>query len=239
MIHPSAIDLEAFSAGEESAVVSAHVTACEACGAFVAGAKKLFARFDAGPLLARARVEEAKAARRQKVTVLAAAGIPLAAAAIALLVLRPPKAPDVGDRRASGTATGSAGPVAMAKSSSDPDTTFKGSLQVAVVRERGKDQERFTADVRIRPGDRLRLEVALDRSQAILAGVLADDGSWVELMPEAVREPGTHLSEKSVRVDARPNSGTLLIGNPEDVRRARATGNREGVRAIELVWEAP
>jgi hypothetical protein len=114
-------------------------------------------------------------------------------------------------------------------------------MQLAIVRDRGGAQERFVASVKVRPGDRLRIEVALDRSQAILGGVLGDDGSWVELMPEAVRDPGTHFSEKSVRIDAQKADGTVLVGPPDLVRRARDAHLKaiDGVRALHVEWEAP
>ena len=67
------------------------------------------------------------------------------------------------------------------RTAAEPDTRFKGGPQVAVIRERGKDQARFSSTVRVRPGDRIRLEVALDREQAILGGVLADDAQWLDL----------------------------------------------------------
>jgi hypothetical protein len=121
----------------------------------------------------------------------------------------------------------------------EPDTQFKGGPQVAVVRERGGAQARFSRAVQVRPGDRIRVEVALDREQAILGAVLGDDGSYLELMPEAVRGPGTHFSEKSAKFDAAPTRGTILIGTREAVARARATRQLDGVTTVRVEWEAP
>ncbi len=117
------------------------------------------------------------------------------------------------------------------------DTTFKGGVQTLVVRERGKSQARFASTVRVRAGDRLRLEVALDREQAILAGVLSDDGKYLELMPQAVRGPGTHLSERSARVDDAPTYGTIVLGTPEAIARVRETKRIEGVATLRVEWE--
>jgi hypothetical protein len=122
---------------------------------------------------------------------------------------------------------------------SDPETRFKGGMQVAVVRERGGKQERFSSTVRVRPGDRLRAEVALDREQAILGAVLADDGSYLELMPLGTRGPGTHFSERSAKIDAAPSRGTILIGSPEAVARARETRDLAGLSTLRVEWEAP
>jgi hypothetical protein len=127
----------------------------------------------------------------------------------------------------------------------EPDTQFKGGMQIAVVRERGGQQARFSSTVPVRPGDRLRVEVALDHEQAILGAVLADDGSYLELMPQAVRGPGTHFSERSAKIDAAPTQGTILIGSPEAVARARnardahAAKDLPGVATLRVEWEKP
>jgi hypothetical protein len=231
MTHPSAFELEAFAVGEESASVVAHVGECEACKAFVAKARGLTPRFAMDAVLGEAeRVE-----KRRRFTLLVSAGAPLlAAAAAVVLLLRAPHADPTATTAPEAAATT---PVAIAQN--DPDTTFKGGLQLAVVRERTGAQDRFVTAVRVRPGDRLRIEVALDRSQAILAGVMGDDGSWVELMPEAVRPAGTHFSEKSVRIDDHRANGTILVGAPDDVRRARESKRLDGVRALPIAWEGP
>jgi len=179
---------------------------------------------------------------------------PLAAAAAILLLMRSPAPPAPSsddDPRAptnykvqmgtlppglapsptttSGTTSGAA----------EPDTQFKGGMQVAVVRDRAGAQARFSSTVRVRPGDRLRVEVALDHEQAILGAVLADDGSYLELMPQAVRGPGTHFSERSAKIDAAPTRGTIIIGSPEAVARARETKNLEGVTTLRVDLESP
>ncbi len=237
--HPSALDLEAFAAGEDSPRVVAHVEGCDACRGFVARAKTLTMRTPMDRALGEARRHET----RRRFTLLASAGVPLAAAAAAVLFLRAPLT------TTTATTPGSASVAPVALAENDPDTTFKGGVQLAVVRDRTGAQDRFVGTVRVRPGDRLRVEVALDRSQAILAGVLGDDGSWVELMPEAIRDAGTHFSEKSVRIDEHRANGTILVGAPADVKRARdgkqpngkqPNGKRaDGVRTLSVEWEAP
>jgi hypothetical protein len=173
---------------------------------------------------------------------------PLAAAAAILLLLRSPATPprpkaDVDPREPAtykiqmetfppGTV------IATASGAAEPDTQFKGGMQVAVVRERGGAQARFSSTVRVKPGDRLRVEVALDHEQAILGAVLADDGSYLELMPQAVRGPGTHFSERSAKIDAAPTRGTIIIGKPEAVARARETKSFEGVTTLRVELES-
>ncbi|MBX3197465.1 MAG: hypothetical protein KF894_04855 [Labilithrix sp.] len=161
--------------------------------------------------------------------------VPLAAAAALLLFLRAPSARDPLVLDPPPVAPPSA---PAATGDPEPETTFKGGVQVAVIRERAGAQARFTGVVRIRPGDRLRVEVALDREQAILAAVMGDDASWVELMSEGVRRPGTHFSERSARVDASPMQGTILVGSPKAVARARSERRLEGVAAVRVEWES-
>lgn len=124
-------------------------------------------------------------------------------------------------------------PVAAA----EPDTRFKGGMQIAVVRDRGGLQTRFSGPVVVKPGDRLRVEVALDREQAILGAVLSDDGNYLELMPEGVRGAGTYFSERSAKIDETPTRGTIVIGSPEAVARARATKQFDGVATLRVEWE--
>lgn len=165
---------------------------------------------------------------------------PLAAAAAILLLAR--STPDGKPSTPPAASTAPSVPdrilmAPMVPSVSEPETTFKGGLQIAVVRERGGEQVRFSSGVRVRPGDRLRVEVALDREQAILGAVLADDGTYLELMPAAVRGPGTHFSEKSAKIDRSPTYGTIVIGTPEAVARARATKQLDGVASLRVEWE--
>jgi hypothetical protein len=177
---------------------------------------------------------------------------PLAAAAAILLLTRspapaPPSSADPNDPRAPtiykiqmGTIPpGLAPALSGANGAAEPDTQFKGGMQVAVVRDRAGSQARFSSTVRVKPGDRLRVEVALDHEQAILGAVLADDGSYLELMPQAVRGPGTHFSERSAKIDAVGARGTILIGSPEAVARARETRNLEGVTTLRVELESP
>lgn len=217
MQHPSSLDLEAFSVGETSPELETHLAGCEACRRFVAKLGGLEA--PVAPEIS----EPHQATRFAKVIPWI---VPLAAAAVILLLLgrRPP-----GD-----VVTPISRP---SVEQPEPETTFKGALPIAVIRERSGSQERFTGRAMIRTGDRLRVEVALDREQVISAGVLGDDGSWLELMPESSRAAGMHFSEKSARVDAEPLRGTVIVGSPDQVALARSTRNFKGVSTLRLEWE--
>jgi hypothetical protein len=158
------------------------------------------------------------------------------------LLLRSPKTPDSLLPGLAGSAESTVEPVRGAagrKAEGDPrsETTFKGGIQIAVIRERAGEQSRLTGTVSVKPGDGLRVEVALDRDQTILAAVLGDDASWLELMSAGARSPGTHFSERSARVDATPLRGTILVGSPEAVKRARDTGGMQGVAAVRIEWD--
>ena len=129
-------------------------------------------------------------------------------------------------------------PISAQASAQEPETTFKGGVQVAVVRERAGEQERFTSGLGIRGGDRLRIEVALDRPRTILAGVLAADGTWLDLMPEGTRTAGTHFSEQAARFDDEPMRGWILVGPPDAIAASRAArAPSRGVVAMPLDWE--
>ncbi|MEO6029350.1 MAG: hypothetical protein ABIR79_21000 [Candidatus Binatia bacterium] len=220
-MHPNSLDLEAFAVGEPNAKVEAHLKACDACRSFVE-------KLGALPVAKMPELTSPKVSTTLRLGTVISLIVPLAAAALFFFVLRRPPPGDV--------------VTPLPRPSIDqpePETTFKGALPIAIIRERSGEQVRFTSSTKVRPGDRLRVEVALDREQVISAGVLGDDGSWLELMPETTRAPGTHFSEKSARVDSEPLRGTVLAGPPAQVALARATRNFGGVASLRLEWEAP
>ncbi|MDB5212984.1 MAG: hypothetical protein JWO86_911 [Myxococcaceae bacterium] len=193
---------------------------------------------------------------KRKLWLLASSVIaPLAAAAAILLLTRSPAPPplpqaDFDTREPTnykiqmgtippGVVIPNASGGSGASGATEPDTQFKGGMQVAVVRDRGGAQARFSSTVRVRPGDRLRVEVALDHEQAILGAVLADDGTYLELMPQAVRGPGTHFSERSAKIDAAPTRGTIIIGSPAAIAHARETKSLDGVTTLRVELESP
>lgn len=208
MSHPSSLDLEAFACGDDVPGIAAHVDACEACHGFVDRLRGL--PVPAAPV--------AEGHKRGIPLRAAAFALPLAAAAALVLLLRDPSARDA------------AGPIAAAPASTEePSTSFKGVRQVAVIRERDGEQRRFTGKVPVREGDRLRVEVALDREEAILAAVVSDDGSTLELMPAAVRPPGTHYSERSARVEGPPMGGKIVVGG----------SMQDAETVVRVEWERP
>jgi hypothetical protein len=249
-MHPNAIDLQAFACGDDAPHVATHLHECDACTAYVARAGGLAKEAPRGKLpTLDATVSDSDGSERKPATVTAigsrrtkiALAIAPFAAAAAILLWMGTREPVATSPAANGTSPrATAPPTALAVNDTpDPDTTFKGGIQVAVVRERKGVQDRFTNAVRVRPGDRLRIEVALDRSQTILGAVMGEDGSYVELMPAGVRDAGTHFSEKATRVDEHPLRGTILVGTPEAVRLARTTHDLAGLRTLPIEWEAP
>lgn len=258
MIHPSSLDLEAFACGDELERVASHLESCDACRGFVDEARVLAGEGpsteDIERLVARAgRAPAERAANDAPAKPTAPGGrrlwlvtstvvAPLAAAAAVLLLARSAPLPAPAAPAASPSSPSlppAVSPASTAPSpTTDPETTFKGTIQLAVVRERSGEQARFSGHVKVRPGDRIRVEVALDREQAILGAVLADDGSYLEVMPAGVRGPGTHYSEKSARIDGSPTAGTVVIGSPEAVQLARVTKRFEGVTSIRVELEA-
>lgn len=236
MNHPNSLRLESFACGEPNASVESHVDECSECRTFVAGIRAALTR---GPSRVDAERAVARAARRHapsrtRLWTGASVAAPLAAAAALLFFLHGPKTPEP---TASTPATSE--PVALVAPSVEPTTTFKGGIQVAVVRERGGNQARFAGRVAVRPGDRLRVEVALDQEQDILAAIMGEDGSWLELMPQGARSSGTHFSDRSARVDASPLRGTVVVGSPDAMKRAKETKDASGLATIRIDWEAP
>lgn len=243
MTHPNAIELEAFACGEASKATEAHVDACEACHAFVERARGV-ARD--GAQVVPPAIMEAKRKERAR-TLFSAARVlaPIAAAAAVVLWLRTPEGVEH-THTMTNPATSTAAPDPPTTAHSPEDTvptgpsemTFKGGVQLSVVRRRGESQTRMAGEARIRPGDQLRLEVSIDRESEFGAIIIGDDGSSMELMPTKKRGVGTHLSERSARIDADPLSGTIVVGPKDALERARAKGDFGGAATVRLNWES-
>jgi len=219
--HPASYALDGHAAGDHDPEVAAHMATCEVCRSYVE--RSIAAARDAPASAALARVLAAQVAappRKARIVRIAYALAPLAAAAVLVLLLRHPA------------------PTPPATSSSSPSVAgsvqFKGGLQIAIVRERGTDQERFASVVAVRPGDRFRVEVSLDRERPVTAGVLASDGSWLTVLAPALLTSGTHLSERAAAVDDHPIDGVVIAGAPADVERARATRDFTGVTVLAI-----
>ncbi|AKU99330.1 hypothetical protein AKJ09_05994 [Labilithrix luteola] len=247
--HPSSIALEAFACGESVSTVREHVEGCAECRSFVDRMTQASATFaaDAGSIEAMLQRASASAERPSaapdNVVPLALkkadkrlALLPLLAVAAGVLLWL---------RIGSGPSPATLADNSTAKATDisipgEPETSFKGGLLLAVVRERAGDQTRFVSKVGIRGGDRLRIEVALDRSATILAGVLGEDGTFLDLMPEGVRAAGTHFSEQAAHFDSEPTRGWILVGSADAIARSKAAHAPRGdVTVMRLEWEGP
>lgn len=273
-LHPASIDLEAFACGESNDTVAAHVAACESCKAFTSEletASRSFANdADVDDVIARAvhvATTNAKEPGEAHVPVPVTAGVNAPAAVPAVAQVRrldtalrvlPFLAMAAGVllwMRLSGGMTEahplSAPPATTSRTSADTTgTAFKGGTQLAVIRERNGVQKRFTGEVPVRNGDRLRIEVALDHSANILGGVLAEDGTFLDLLREGERGTGTFYSEEAARFDDAPTRGYVIVGTRDAVVHARATfmqhagagpsgGWGEGTTTLKVLWEGP
>jgi hypothetical protein len=227
MEHPSNHLLEEIASGGAHAETEAHIAACAACATYVdelSSAARAFGESEEGDAerfirkLA-ARSEKTEKAKKRAPFWLRAVWIaaPMAAAALAVLVFWPPSTPP-------------------AELTSTPrGDRFKGALQVAAIVDREGRQERVTGEVGVAPGDRLRLEVSLDRAGPIAGGILESDGTWTLLLAPTELEAGTHFSELAARFDDNPTTGFILVGEPERVERARASRDFTGLTVVRIV----
>ncbi len=262
--HPSALALDSLAAGDPVPEAQAHVETCAHCTEYVATVRAEAAAFanaappaflanlealatspvelpgqEKGPAAARAaetpaeerpaaegprvtRLADARA-KRERVLSFAYAALPLALVAAALFVLRPTPTPS---------------PDGFPTAPTESTMRLKGPPVLAVVRDRRGAQERFTSTVAVAPDDRLRVELTVDRGGMYEAGLLGEDGSWLVLLSPTMLAPGAHFSEKAAHFDDKPTQGWLVGGPPEDVARARATRDFNGL-AIVAVKVAP
>jgi hypothetical protein len=220
-LHPTAPKLDAIAAGAPPGSIAAHLEACNACTAYVARmtveANAFRAHADPRAFAEAVRMRAARQRRAARAWI-AAPMVAAAAAAVLWLQATPGVlATDTGLATSSGPA--------------NAGERFKGGLSVAVVRERGGRQERLTGPFEVRASDRVRVEIAVDRDEAITAGLLSSDGTWTVLEAPVTLSAGTHYSDLAARFDETPTDAVLLVGPPADVERARASRNFDGVVA--------
>jgi hypothetical protein len=232
--HPPAHRLDAIAAGDLDPGASAHVESCEACTRYVGQLRAQAARFHAGndarAFVARAEARIEVQPARSRVARVAWAMAPVVAAAALLLLLVRARPQESAPAPA---ASEQAGPA-----SGPREARFKGGLVVVVVREREGIQERFSGPLQVRAGDRLRVEVSTDHDGALAAGLLTDEGEWVQLLASSALEAGTHYSELAARFDDSPTRATLVAGDPAAVDRARRTRDFGGVVAWRVTSRA-
>jgi hypothetical protein len=248
--HPHAARLDGLAVGERDDDARAHVEECEACSRYVASvtqSAEAFAR-EEGPKAAEfvravrareaARVRSARKrwwiaagsrgssiAAGSRGSSIAAGSAVLALAASVLLVVH---------GRPRGAETPEPTPVASGEEATGAPFRFKGHMQVSVIVEHEGLQSRHVGPLALDPGDRVRIEMALDHDQRVAAGVLADDGAWAELQAPALLTAGTHFSERSVAFRGDVPSGWLLAGDADALERARRTRTPTGVVAIRV-----
>jgi hypothetical protein len=234
--HPPAQRLDALAAGDLDADAAAHLSDCSACRSYVEalrGGAREFAAGSSPAAFATAIAERAtqtpapvpKPRRPLRLAWSVAPALAIAAAVVLLLRARAPVSERgvESDRRA--------------VAPDEPAVRFKGAPPLSVIRERNGRQERFAGKVGVRPGDGLRLELALDAQRSIAAGLLAEDGSWVELIPPKPLGAGTHFSELSARFDEHPTRGWLIAGEPAAVESARSSKQLEGLSLVRVEVE--
>jgi hypothetical protein len=249
--HPTMLRLETFVAGHADPEVQAHLEACSECRSLADTWREEAAAFrsasPAGPFVEKVR------ARSLQDTVLAGAG----PKSVSLRLASSNPRTDAKPKRATWLPTASAiaaiaaglffvlrtpaVPIGIALDPGPSGVAFKGeAVQLAVIRERGGEQVRLLGGaegVRVRAGDRLRAEVALDHAGPVQIALVRDDGKrWTLLAPTAL-EAGIAFSPESIRFDAEPFSGRLFAGETAQVEQAILRGETKGVRVIRIQSE--
>jgi hypothetical protein len=88
----------------------------------------------------------------------------------------------------------------------------------------------------IQPGDELRLRFELQTPGDIEAGILMASGEWVPFVSGHFAA-GQHTPAATLRVDDEPSSGTLMLGAPNEVARARAGAADADVQTLPIEWK--
>lgn len=222
---PTPFEIETLHAGdvEHTPEVADHVAACDACAAYVETLDReraaLLAREDPADFARRLRLQADAAPAHGTVWLPRLVGGLLAAglAAVVLVVAPPTDDP---------TPTGPTVTAPTPRPTAAPEPVrLKGAdVRVALIVLRDGVQRRYTRPVTLRPGDRVRVEVAAAQATTVQVGILVDDGSWLEMMEASPLDAGTHVLPKTVTVDSDPMKATVLAGPPEAIAAVRAGG---------------
>lgn len=247
--HPSGERLESFAAGDADTGVELHLRECAACSEYVERLIRALALFrkTEGARAEQFAEQVMDLARTEAPDPLEAGGAPLRknrrlagptrlarggvlvpfvlAAAVLVVWLRGPKIHGSAllDPRLAPTSSTSSSP-----------TRFKGDVVLSVIRERQGDQQRFVGEVTVHPGDRLRIQVDLQRSRVLAGLMLADDGTRVTLLGPEDLGPGVHFSEQAVRFDGNPTGGWIVLGEPADIVRAMGDAGYDDLHTLRV-----
>jgi hypothetical protein len=228
--HPPAFKLDALAAGDSDADTLAHLASCQVCAAYVEQLSSEVDRLRATSDPDAFAETVVRRARRPRFAHRAARAIWVAAPTLAAAALvlwighgEPRRGVDAP------SAPGTEAPV---------DLHFKGGTSVVAIRDRGGVQERMTGPFEVQADDRVRLEVAVDHTQPITAGLLGADGSWTPLLAAAELKAGTHYSELAARFDDSKTDAWIVVGAPDAVARARETRRLDGVLAWHVTSKA-
>jgi hypothetical protein len=249
-IHPTSFELEASHAERCAGTFETHLAGCACCRSLLESLDRERSAFLAARPAAdfvrhiRQRVEGEK--RRS-----AGAGwwplllVPIATLLVVFQLVR--TWPPSGGSGARVEAARQPGPEASAHGWTSPETALptsattgspelamKGASGPALIVRREESQFLAHRAVTIRPDDELRLRFSLPQAGDVEAGILMATGEWVHFFSGHF-SVGEHVPEATLRVDREPSAGTLLLGAPAEVTRARA-GLPAAVQTISIAW---
>lgn len=250
--HPTSFELEASHAEGRSGPLDRHLSGCEACRASLDELERERARFLAArPAAAfvrqvRQRLEsEQRLVRDGRWWMLQL--VPLGAiVAVLQLVIGWPFIEGLGGESrvtlhhapattGSGEAPSPASPSEPAAPWHATDLVGKGAGGPALIVRRDDAQFVARGIATIQPGDELRLRFELTTPGRVEAGISMASGEWVPFVSGDFAA-GQHTPPATLRVDEEPSSGTLLLGAPSEVARARAGTADADVQKLPIEW---
>ena len=249
--HPTPFDLEASHAEGRLLALEPHLAGCSACRATLdrleSDRTAFLAARPAAPFVRQIRQRLDAEQHRAGMTrwwVLQLMPLGALLAAFALLQLRPlsevpaasvkaaapeePAKPGLGSPQP-GSVLHEASP---ARSS---ELVVKGGGGPALIVRRDSSQFIARGIVTVHPGDELRLRFELTQPGLVEAGILMPGGDWAPFFSGHFAA-GQHTPPATLRVDDQPSTGTLMLGAPAEVSRARA-GSSALVQTLSIEWK--
>jgi hypothetical protein len=243
--HLTRAELELTFLGESTPRVAAHVQACQSCqaklGEMDARREALLKRHPPLTYVRALRAADQRV-RRGEGTLQALGGALALAASVALLVnqgsnagLEAFAAPRHGVESPAAAVALAAPEAALRALQATPDERRgKGASYLGVVRKRGEQVCLLRGRVPVTPGDSIRIRFTVDTPGTLAAGVVLDGGGWMPLFEQPFGA-GTHTPAATLQVTATPGAGLVLLGAPDQVRRARAN-EPAVVQSARLAW---
>jgi len=255
--HPSAFELEAWTVGEQTAEVEKHVQSCAQCRSIVdtleidrqefleeEGPEEFLNRSPVAELIA-SQIKDNKERRRLESRAELSQGLPYDAERVSepkpvandnIISLNPKSWVWSGVLAIAASIMFVFFSPSMFDSKTENTFRLKGASQINIILERDSVQSKHTEEVQLQPKDQFQVQVVLAKPLTLTVGILEKDGRWTALIENESLPQGENLIlQTAFEVDDEPMDAWLILGHPEEVKKAVRFKNVETLSKIRIL----